>query len=151
MPELGLQKALGRDDFRKIPLGVPGVENRLQLLYEGGVVAGRFDMSRFVELVATNPAKLFGLFPRKGTIEIGSDADIVVWDPKHRGSISASSHHMNVDYNVYEGTTLHGSPSIVISRGDVIIEDGEAHGKLGRGRFLARGASFAAAQSPMEH
>jgi dihydropyrimidinase len=148
--ELGYQKELGRDDFRKIPLGVPGIENRMQLLYEGGVKTGRFDMSRFVELVATNPARLFGLFPKKGTIEVGADADIVVWDPKRHESISATSHHMNVDYNLYEGMTVSGSPSVVISRGEVIIDEGKVHGKLGRGKFLHRGASSAAVRSHME-
>jgi dihydropyrimidinase len=143
VPELGYQKSLGRGDFRKIPLGVPGIENRLQLLYEAGVVSGRFDMKRFVQLVSTNPAKLFGLFPRKGTIAIGSDADIVIWDPNRSQTISAATHHMQVDYNLYEGTTVHGSPSIVISRGQVIVEDGGMLGRAGRGSFLRRQPPFA--------
>jgi len=138
LPELGPQKSLGRGDFRKIPNGVPGIENRMQLMYEGGVVAGRFDMCRFIELVATAPAKLFGLFPKKGTIDIGSDADIVIWDPNRTESISARTHHMRVDYNLYEGMVVHGSPSMVISRGEVIIEDGRLLGKVGRGSFLVR-------------
>lgn len=139
LPDLGLQKTMGREDFRKIPNGVPGIENRMQLIYEGGVVAGRFAMSRFVELTSTNPAKLFGLFPKKGTIDVGSDADIVIWDPDPISTISAASHHMRVDYNLYEGMRVHGSPTVVISRGEVIVEAQQLRASVGRGRFLACG------------
>jgi len=133
------QKTLGRGDFSKIPNGGPGIENRLSLLYTKGVAAGLLDMNRMVELFATNPAKLFGLFPRKGTIAVGSDADIVVFDPEEESIISAQTHHMNVDYNLYEGMTVKGVPEVVIANGDTIIEDGKFTGAPGGGRFLKRG------------
>lgn len=138
LPQLGPQKPLGRSDFRNIPNGVPGIENRMQLMYQGGVVAGRFDICRFVDLVATTPAKLFGLFPKKGTIDVGSDADLVIWDPDRTESISAATHHMNVDYNLYEGMAVRGSPTVVICRGEVIIENGTLLGRVGRGSFVPR-------------
>src|SRR5438034_1230311 len=118
------QKALGKDDFTKIPNGGPGIENRLQLLYHHGVNQGRLSLTRFVELTATTPAKLFGLYPRKGTLAPGSDADIVVWDPKARHVISAKTHHMRVDYSMFEGFEVKGNARLVMSRGDVIVEDG---------------------------
>ena len=133
------QKELGKDDFSKIPNGVPGVENRLHLLYEGGVVKRGWSMNRFVQLVSTAPAKLMGLFPRKGTIAIGSDADIVVWDPKRAHTISAKTHFMRVDYNPYEGMTVSGSPAYVLSRGKVIFEKDRFLGQAGNGQFIRRG------------
>ena len=133
------QKELGKGDFSKIPNGVPGVENRLHLLYEGGVVKRGWSMNRFVQLVSTAPAKLMGLFPRKGTIAVGSDADIVVWDPKRPHTISAKTHFMRVDYNPYESMTVSGSPSHVLSRGKVVFEGDKYLGKMSDGQFVRRG------------
>jgi dihydropyrimidinase len=134
------QKSLGKDDFTKIPNGGPGVENRLQLLYHHGVNHGRLSLNRFVELVSTTPARLFGLYPRKGTLAPGSDADIVMWDPEADHVISAKTHHMRVDYSMFEGFTVKGNAKLVMSRGDVIVEDGLYHGRPGRGQFLKRAA-----------
>jgi dihydropyrimidinase len=131
-------KELGRDDFTKIPNGMPAVETRLLLLWDGGVRPGRLDASRFVDLVATAPAKLFGLYPRKGTVAVGSDADLVVWDPEREQSLSVGALHMRVDYSPYEGRTVRGAPTHVLSRGEVIVEDGEFRGRRGAGRFLER-------------
>jgi dihydropyrimidinase len=132
------QKELGRDDFSKIPNGGPGVENRLSLIYNGGVVSGRINLNRFVQLMSTAPAKLFGLFPKKGTIAVGSDADIVIFDPQAEMTISAATHHMNIDYNAYEGMTVKGVTETVLSRGNVIIDTGKYVGTPGEGRFLKR-------------
>ena len=134
------QKELGKGDFSKIPNGAPGVETRMALLFDGGVAQGRISSSRWVELTATAPAKIMGLFPRKGTIATGSDADIVVWDPKATQTLSAKTHHMRVDYNPYEGRKVKGRPTVVLSRGEVIVQDGKFLGKKGRGRFLKRGS-----------
>jgi dihydropyrimidinase len=133
------QKEMGRDDFTKIPNGGPGVEHRMSLIYNGGVVGDRISVNRFVELTSTAAAKLFGLFPRKGTIAVGSDADIVIFDPNAEETISAATHHMNVDYSAYEGMTVRGVTKTVLSRGRVIIEDGNYTGKPGDGQFLKRG------------
>ena len=133
------QKELGRDDFSKIPNGGPGVEHRLSLVHNGGVVTGKITPNRFVELVSTSAAKIFGLFPRKGTIAVGSDADIVIFDPDEEMTISASSHHMNVDYSAYEGMKVRGVTKTVLSRGKVVIEDGKFTGSPGSGQFLKRG------------
>jgi dihydropyrimidinase len=138
------QKELGRDDFTKIPNGGPGIEHRMSLIYSGGVAGGRFDANRFVEIVSTTPAKLFGLYPRKGTIAVGSDADIVVFDPKRKHTISAKTHHMRVDYSMFEGTTVTGMPDVVLSRGRVLVEGEQFHGKPGSGNFLKR-ATYAGA------
>src|SRR5215467_2963629 len=135
------QKELGRDDFTKIPNGGPGVEHRMSLVYNGGVAGSRIGLNRFVELTSTAAAKIFGLFPHKGTIAVGSDADIVIFDPNEENTISASTHHMNVDYSAYEGMKIRGVVKTVLSRGKVIIEDGKYAGKAGEGRFLRR-ASF---------
>ena len=132
------QKTLGKGDFSKIPNGGPGIENRFSLLYTKGVVTGLLSMNRLVELFSTAPAKLFGLFPRKGTIAVGSDADIVVFDPEDESVISAQSHHMNVDYNLYEGMKVKGVPQVVIANGQTVIEDGSYLGTPGDGRFLKR-------------
>src|SRR5438128_2337332 len=132
------QKGLGRDDFSKIPNGGPGIENRLHMLDTFGVGAGRFSLNRFVELVSTNPAKAFGLYPRKGTIAPGSDADIVVWDPEKKLTISAKTHHSNVDYNLFEGTEVTGAPEVVLVRGQVIVENDELVAQPGAGRFVQR-------------
>jgi dihydropyrimidinase len=132
------QKELGRDDFTKIPNGGPGVEHRMSLIYSGGVTAGRFSVNRFVQLVSTAPAKLFGLYPRKGTIAVGSDADLVVFDPNRKHTISAQTHHMRVDYSMFEGIQVTGMPDVVLSRGNVIVENNKFLGRAGAGEFLLR-------------
>lgn len=132
------QKELGKDDFTKIPNGGPGVEHRMSLIYSGGVAGGRFSANRFVELVSTTPAKLFGLYPRKGTIAVGSDADIVIFDPKRKHTISAKTHHMRVDYSMFEGIEVTGMPDVVLSRGRVIVDKDKFLGRAGQGEFLRR-------------
>jgi len=132
------QKDLGINDFTKIPSGGPGIENRMQLIFEGGVNRERFSLNRWVELTSTEPAKLFGMHPQKGTIEIGSDADIVIWDPNKEHQISAHTHHMNVDYSLYEGIKIKGNAETVISRGEIIVRDNQFVGSAGRGRFIKR-------------
>jgi dihydropyrimidinase len=132
------QKELGRDDFTKIPNGGPGVEHRMSLIYSGGVAAGRFSVNRFVELVSTTPAKLFGLYPRKGTIAVGSDADLVIFDPKRKHTISAKTHHMRVDYSMFEGIEVTGMADVVLSRGRVVVEGNKFVGRAGQGEFLKR-------------
>lgn len=132
------QKELGRDDFTKIPNGGPGIEHRMSLIYSGGVAAGRFSVNRFVELVATTPAKLFGLYPRKGTIAVGSDADLVIFDPLRKHTISAKNHHMRVDYSMFEGIEVTGMPQTVISRGRILVEGDKFLGRAGAGQFLRR-------------
>jgi dihydropyrimidinase len=132
------QKTLGRDDFSKIPNGAPGLENRLHMIHEFGVRAGRISLNRMVELLAANPAKLFGLYPRKGTIAPGSDADIVVFDPEKRHLISAATHHSKSDYNLFEGTEVTGTPEVVLLRGHVLVESGELVAEPGIGQFVER-------------
>jgi dihydropyrimidinase len=132
------QKELGRDDFTKIPNGGPGVEHRMSLIYSGGVASGRFGANRFVELVSTTPAKLFGLYPRKGTIAVGSDADLVIFDPQRKHTISAKTHHMRVDYSMFEGISVTGMPDVVLSRGKVVVEADKFLGRAGQGEFLRR-------------
>jgi dihydropyrimidinase len=134
------QKALGKDDFTKIPNGGPGVENRLQLIHHHGVNMGKLSLNRFVELVSTAPARIFGMYPKKGTIAAGSDADMVVWDPEAELTISAHTHHMRVDYSMFEGFKVKGNARQVISRGETIIEGGKFLGKPGRGKYLRRAA-----------
>jgi dihydropyrimidinase len=136
------QKELGINDFSKIPNGGPGVENRMSLVFNGGVAQGRISLNRFVEITSTNPAKIFGLFPKKGTIAVGSDADIVIFDPNEEMTISAKTHHMNVDYSCYEGMTVRGVTKSVFSRGELIIDDGKYVGRKGQGQFLKRGEAF---------
>jgi dihydropyrimidinase len=131
------QKDLGIGNFAKIPNGLPSVEDRFTLMFQG-VRDGKIGLNRFVELVATAPAKMFGLYPRKGTIAPGSDADIVVFDPNHERTISAESHHMNVDYSAFEGMAVWGLPEVVLQRGSVLVESGEFHAKEGQGRFVPR-------------
>ena len=132
------QKELGRGDFSKIPNGAPGIETRMTLLHDGGVRAGRISLNRFVELTATSPAKIFGLFPRKGTIAPGSDADLVLFDPERRQTLSAKSLHMRVDYSPYEGREVVGAVETVLSRGRVVVENGKFTGRAGAGNFLKR-------------
>jgi dihydropyrimidinase len=137
------QKELGRNDFTKIPNGAPGVEHRVPLIYNGGVVENRISLNRFVELTSTAAAKMFGMFPKKGTIAVGSDADIVIFDADKEQTISAATHHMNVDYSAYEGRTIRGVVETVLSRGKVVIEQGEFKGKAGDGQFVKRGTCVA--------
>jgi len=132
------QKELGAEDFSKIPNGAPGIETRLTLVHNGGVHQQRISLNRFVELCSTAPAKMFGLFPRKGTVAVGSDADLVVFDPKAKATLGVKTLHMRVDYNPYEGTVVQGTPSVVISGGKVVIENGRFVGTRGSGRFLKR-------------
>jgi dihydropyrimidinase len=134
------EKRLGEHDFSKIPNGAPGIETRMSLVYDGGVRPGRISMNRFVELTSTSPAKIFGLFPRKGTIAPGSDADIVVFDPNRTLTLSAKTLHMNVDYNPYEGRQVTGATDTVLSRGRLVIENGKLVGRKGAGSFLKRAA-----------
>ncbi len=131
------QKELGRDDFTKIPNGLPGVEHRVMLLYKG-VSEGKLTLNHFVDLISTMPAKLFGLFPRKGTIAPGSDADLVIFDPEKRLTISAVNQHQRVDYTPYEGIEVQGVPEIVLLRGRVIVQNGEYVGGKGGGQYLSR-------------
>jgi dihydropyrimidinase len=132
------QKSLGKDDFSKIPNGGPGLENRLQMIHQFGVREGRITLNRMVELLATNPAKLFGLYPRKGTIAVGSDADIVIFDPEKRVTITAADQHSKTDYNLYEGTEITGSPETVLLRGHVLAEGDELVAEPGIGAYVAR-------------
>ncbi len=138
-PRLGTQKKLGLGDFTKIPNGLPGVEERFGLIYHGSVGEGRLSLNRFVEVVATAPAKMFGIFPKKGTIAVGSDADIVVLDPNATRTITVSEHHMDVDYTCYEGKEVQGRIDVVMARGKVLVSDGEYHGYAGYGQYLPRG------------
>jgi len=132
------QKDMGRDDFTKIPNGIPSLEDRVNLLYTYGVTTGRLDLQTFVDCASTQAAKIFGLFPRKGTIAVGSDADLVVYDPNYRGTISAKTHHLNLDYNAFEGWEIKGRPSVVTVRGEIAVRDGQFVGTIGRGQFLKR-------------
>ncbi len=132
------QKEMGRDDFTKIPNGISTVENRVDLLYSYGVCKGLIDLHRFVDCASTQAAKLFGMFPKKGTIAVGSDADLVVYDPNHRGSISAKSHCMATDYSAFEGWPIEGRADLVTVRGKVQVREGRFAGELGHGQFIAR-------------
>jgi dihydropyrimidinase len=131
-------QVVSTDHFTKIPNGGPGVEHRLSLIYSGGVDQRRFSVNRFVELVSTTPAKLFGLYPRKGTIAVGSDADLVIFDPQRKHTISAKTHHMRVDYSMFEGIQVTGMPDVVLSRGRVVVEGDKFLGRAGQGEFLRR-------------
>jgi dihydropyrimidinase len=132
------QKPMGATDFTKIPNGIPALEDRVNLLYTYGVKAGRIDLHTFVNVASTNAAKLFGLFPRKGAIQPGSDADLVIYDPDHEGVISAKTHHMKIDYSGFEGFRIAGRPHAVTVRGQVAVRDGQFTGTIGRGQFLQR-------------
>jgi dihydropyrimidinase len=149
------QKTLGRDDFSKIPNGAPGLEDRLVMIHHFGVNEGRITLNRMVDLLATSAAKLFGLYPKKGTIAVGSDGDVVVFDPNRRHTISASTHHSRSDYNLYEGTEVVGAVDTVLLRGNVLVENGELVAQPGIGQFVRRAkfgeeltAAAAAASSP---
>jgi dihydropyrimidinase len=132
------QKDLGKNDFSQIPNGAPGIENRLCLMYNEGVNRGRISINRFVDLVSTTPAKLFGLYPEKGTVAVGSDADLVVFDPKERFTITAKTNHQNVDYTPYEGYKGKGVPRMVIAQGRVLVKEGKFLGQPGQGRYTKR-------------
>ncbi|MCZ6872244.1 MAG: dihydropyrimidinase [bacterium] len=132
------QKALGKDDFSKIPNGGPGIENRLSLIYNAGVHGGRINDHQFVDLVATQPAKIFGLFPRKGTIAVGSDGDLVIFDPQGELEISAATHMMNIDYNMYEGMQVRGTAETVLLRGKPIVRERKFVGQPGDGQYVPR-------------
>ncbi len=142
------QKLLGKDDFTKIPGGLPGIEDRLQLLYTYGVCEGRFDLQRMVAIGSTNPARIFGLYPRKGTIAVGSDADLVLYDPTTTSVRSARTHHSRCDRNPYEGFPVKGSPSHVIVNGRVAFADGRLRVEPGSGRYLSRSPSRAPMPTP---
>ena len=132
------QKTLGKDDFSKIPNGGPGLENRLHMIHEFGARAGRISLNRMVELLATSPAKLFGLYPKKGTVAVGSDADLVIFDPERKHTITAANQHSKTDYNLYEGTEVTGTPEVVLLRGNVLVENDELVASPGIGQL--RGA-----------
>ena len=132
------QKTMGKDDFTRIPNGIPSVEDRINLLYTHGVATGKIDLNTFVDAGSTQAAKLFGLYPRKGAIQTGSDADLVIYDPSYTGNISATTQQMNVDYSAFEGWEIKGRPSLVTVRGEVQVRDGQFVGTIGRGQFLTR-------------
>jgi dihydropyrimidinase len=129
---------MGENDFTKIPNGIPSLEDRINLYFTRGVKGGKIDIQRFVDTASTQAAKLFGLFPRKGAIKIGSDADLVVYDPNYHGKISAKTHQMNLDYNSFEGFEIEGRPHVVTVRGKIAARDGKFVGEAGRGKFLER-------------
>ncbi|MBC8099799.1 MAG: amidohydrolase family protein [Armatimonadetes bacterium] len=131
-------KELGMGNFAKIPNGLPGIEDRLMVMWHAGVNTGKLSPSRFVELNCTNPAKIFGMYPQKGALTVGADADILVWDPMQTHTISASTHHMHVDYNLYEGMTVQGKPTQVYQRGVKLVDGDTWHGTPGGGRFVHR-------------
>ena len=132
------QKQMGKDNFTLIPNGIPSLEDRVNLYFTYGVKGGRIDLKQFVETASTTAAKMFGLFPRKGAIHVGSDADLVVYDPEYRGAISAKTHQMNLDYNSFEGIEIEGRPHVVTVRGKVAVRDGKFVGEFGRGKYLER-------------
>jgi dihydropyrimidinase len=134
------QKVLGINDFTKIPNGGPGIENRMQLIHHHGVNSGKLSLNRFVEITSTAPARIFGMYPRKGTIAAGSDADIVIWDPKAEHTISAATHNMRCDFSMFEGYKVTGNARQVFSAGELIVEHGKFLGKTGRGNYLKREA-----------
>ncbi|MGI9202036.1 MAG: dihydropyrimidinase [Woeseiaceae bacterium] len=148
------QKAVGKDDFRMIPNGTAGIENRLEVLWEHGVRTGRLTMNEFVAVTSTNTAQIFNIYPRKGVVAVGADADIVVWDPEASKTISAKTHKQNIDYNIFEGMTVTGSASHTIANGKVVFADGELDVERGAGRYVDRPAYasyYDALKLKMEH
>jgi len=141
------KKQLGLNDFSKIPNGGPFIEDRFSILYSEGVAKGKISINEFVDMISTSAAKIFGLFPQKGTISIGSDADIVIFDPNIKREISAKTHHMNVDYNPYEGWEVTGEPTSVLVRGEYVIKDKEFVGVLGSGRYIKRALKTTAVET----
>jgi dihydropyrimidinase len=137
-PFMWEQKKMGEQDFSKIPNGHPAIEHRMELLFSEGVHTGRISLQKFVELTATNPAKIFGMFPQKGTLSVGADADIVIFDPNQKHTISAKTHHMHVDYSAYEGWELTGKTKTVLLRGNIAIENGKCLLEKGYGKFIKR-------------
>ena len=131
-------KQLGKDDFTKCPNGAPGVEERIPLIFSEGVMKGRISINKFVEVCSTNPAKIFGLYPKKGTIQVGSDGDLVVIDPNCEKVLTVNELHSNVDYTAYEGVKVKGYPIMTISNGDIIVNRGKFIGEKGRGKFVKR-------------
>jgi len=138
-PFMWEQKLMGKNDFSKIPNGHPAIENRVELLFSEGVQKGKISLQKFVEVSSTNAAKIFGMFPRKGTLAIGSDADVILFDPNEKHTLSAKTHHMNVDYSAYEGWEVTGKVKTVLLRGKVVIADGECKVGKGNGQFIKRG------------
>ncbi|MEO6181734.1 MAG: amidohydrolase family protein, partial [Verrucomicrobiota bacterium] len=136
--DFATQKQMGKNDFTKIPNGIPSLEDRVNLYFTHGVKRGRIDLHQFVNTASTQTAKIFGLFPRKGTIQPGADADLVVYDPNYNGKISAKTHQMNLDYNSFEGIEIEGRPHVVTVRGKVAARDGKFVGEKTRGKFLQR-------------
>ena len=132
---------MGKDDFSKIPNGHPAIEHRMELLFSEGVNKGKITLNKFVEVTSTNAAKIFGMFPRKGTISIGADADLVIFDPTKKHTISADTHHMNCDYSAYEGWELTGKIETVLLRGKVVVDAGETKVLKGYGQFIKRKVS----------
>jgi dihydropyrimidinase len=137
-PFMWEQKLMGKDDFSKIPNGHPAIENRMELLFSEGVNKGRITLNKYVEVASTNAAKIFGMFPKKGTIAIGSDADIVLFDPNEKHTLSAKTHHMNVDYSGYEGWQVTGKVKTVLLRGQVVIDNNKCKVSKGYGQFVKR-------------
>jgi dihydropyrimidinase len=129
---------MGKDDFRRIPNGTAGIENRLEALWHHGVGTGRLTMNEFVRVTSTNAAQIFNIYPRKGAIAVGADADIVVWDPEATKTVSAKTHHQKIDYNIFEGMTFKGCASHTLSRGKVVYRDGELDVERGAGRYVDR-------------
>ncbi len=140
-PFMWEQKLMGKDDFSKIPNGHPAIEHRMELLYSEGVDKGRISLNKFVEVSSTNAAKIFGMYPQKGTLALGSDADVIIFDPNKKHTLSVDTHHMNVDYSAYEGWEVTGKTETVILRGKVAIDKGEVHIDKGYGQFVKRGAT----------
>ena len=136
------QKELGKDDFRKIPNGAAGLEDRMKLLYTYGVLENKISLNQFVSLSSTRAAKLYGLYPQKGAIQVGSDADLVVWNPNKEAVISAQTHHHRVDCNIFEGFKTKGAPSVVLVNGKVAFEDGKLNVTAGDGKFVKRKAEY---------
>jgi dihydropyrimidinase len=145
------QKEMGKDDFTQIPNGTAGVEDRMSVMWEEGVRTGRLSMNEFVAITSTNAAKIFNIFPRKGCLSPGSDADIIVWDPEGTRTISAKTHHSNVDFNIFEGKTVQGIPSITLSQGKVVWRDGQLNVEKGAGRYLDRPAYPPAYETLLKH